>query len=239
MEKQRHHATEWLWRECQSIKSQFCEAVVRAGYLTWEQMVSAACRYRLGAHPTWVSALLRQRDPFPNSPHETSHCFFGTHLLTENCFKGHTEITEITERPKGQIEITERFPTSYAQPVPEALSVISVISVCPKKSVCVVEAEKTAVIMSELYPEYVWLAAGGLGEVQVEKFRPLRGHKVVLFPDTDSDGIAFRRWSEAATLVMNQVFWEDSPPIRVSPLLETHATPEQKQAKIDLIDFLF
>ena len=276
MEKQRHHPTEWLWRECQSIKSQFCEAVVRAGYLTWEQMVSAACRYRLGAtrqggvifwqidqeervrdgkvmyygpdchrlkdkehHPTWVSALLRQRDPFPNSPHETSHCFFGTHLLTENCFKGHTEITEITERPKGQIEITERFPTSYAQPVPEALSVISVISVCPKKSVCVVEAEKTAVIMSELYPEYVWLAAGGLGEVQVEKFRPLRGHKVVLFPDTDSDGIAFRRWSEAATLVMNQVFWEDSPPIRVSPLLETHATPEQKQAKIDLIDFLF
>ena len=276
MEKQRHHATAWLWREGQSIKSLFCEAVVKAGYLTWEQMVSAACRYRLGAtrqggvivwqidqeervrdgkvmyygpdchrlkdkehHPTWVSALLRQRDPFPNSPHETSHCFFGTHLLTENCFKGHTEITEITERPKGQIEITERFPTSYAQPVPEALSVISVISVCPKKSVCVVEAEKTAVIMSEVYPEYVWLAAGGLGEVQVEKFRPLRGHKVVLFPDTDSDGIAFRRWSEAATLVMNQVFWEDSPPIRVSPLLETHATPEQKQAKIDLIDFLF
>ena len=63
--------------------------------------------------------------------------------------------------------------------------------------------------------------------------------KVILFPDTDPDGIAFKRWSEAATLVMNQVFWEDSPPIRVSPLLETHATPEQKQAKIDLIDFLF
>ena len=276
MERQRHHPTEWLWRECQSIRSQFCEAVVKAGYLTWEQMVSAACRYRLGTtkqggvifwqidqeervrdgkvmyygpdchrlkdkehHPTWVSALLRQRDPFPNSPHETSHCFFGTHLLTENYFKGHTEITEITERPKGQIEITERFPTSHAQPVPKALSVISEISVCQKKSVCVVEAEKTAVIMSEVYPEYVWLAAGGLGEVQVEKFRPLRGHKVVLFPDTDPDGIAFRRWSEAANLVMNQVFWEDSPPIRVSPLLETHATPEQKAAKIDLIDFLF
>ena len=225
----RYHPTEWLWRECLSIRSQFCEAVVKAGYLTWEQMVSAACRYRLGAtrqggvifwqidqeervrdgkvmyygpdchrlkdkehHPTWVSALLRQRDPFPNSPHETSHCFFGTHLLA-----------------------------------------------VAGGDVCVVEAEKTAVILSELYPEYVWLAAGGLGEVQVEKFRPLRGHKVVLFPDTDPDGIAFRRWSEAATLVMNQVFWEDSPPIRVSPLLETHATPEQKAAKIDLIDFLF
>jgi hypothetical protein len=125
-----------------------------------------------------------------------------------------------------------------AQPVPKALSVISEISVCHKNTVCVVEAEKTAVIMSELYPQYVWLAAGGLGEVQVEKFRPLRGHKVVLFPDTDPDGTAFRRWSEAATLVMNQVFWEDSPPIRVSPLLELHATPDQKNRKIDLVDFL-
>ena len=284
---QKHHPTEWLWRRCLAINSQFCEAVVKAGYLTWEQMVSAACRYRLGAtrqggvifwqidqdervrdgkvmyyrtdchrdkqhNPTWVSTLLHKRDPFPNSPHETSHCFFGTHLLTENGYKGHTEITEITERPKGQMEITDdtdffsntdfmdykdyAAKAAPAQPVPETLSVISV---CPKKSVCVVEAEKTAVIMSELYPQYVWLAAGGLGEVQVEKFRPLRGHKVILFPDTDPDGIAFKRWSDAATLVMNQVFWEDSPPIRVSPLLETHATPEQKAAKIDLIDFLF
>ena len=350
---QRRHPTEWLWRECQSIKSQFCEAVVKAGYLSWEQMVSAACRYRLGAsklggvifwqidqdervrdgkvmyygpdchrlkdklhHPTWVSTLLRQRDPFPNAPHETSHCFFGTHLLTESYFKSHTEITEITERPKGQMEITDDTDyflntdfmdykdsaakaapaqpvpkalsviseisvchkerpkgqmeiterpkgqieitddTDYflntdfmdykdsaakaapAQPVPKALSVISEISVCHKNTVCVVEAEKTAVILSEVYPQYVWLAAGGLGEVQVEKFRPLRGHKVVLFPDTDPDGTAFKRWSEAATLVMNQVFWEDSPPIRVSPLLELHATPDQKSRKIDLVDFL-
>lgn len=229
---QRHHPSEYLWRRCLSINSQFCEAVVSAGYLSWEQMVSAACRYRLGAtrqggvvfwqidqeervrdgkvmyygpdchrlkdndhHPTWVSSLLRQRDPFPDSPHETSHCFFGTHLLA------HTDLTDL--------------------------------------SIAIVEAEKTAVILSEWYPKYVWLAAGGLGEVQADKFRPLRGHKVILFPDTDPDGIAFRRWSEAADLVMHQPFWEDSPPIRVSPVLELYATPEQKQVKIDLVDFLF
>ena len=43
------HPTSIFWKRCLSIKSQFCEAVVAAGYLTWEQMVSAACRYRLGA----------------------------------------------------------------------------------------------------------------------------------------------------------------------------------------------
>jgi hypothetical protein len=78
-----------------------------------------------------------------------------------------------------------------------------------------------------------------LGEVQPEKFRPLRGRKVILFPDTDPDGKAFNYWFQAAQLVMAQPYWEDSPPIRVSALLEQHATPDQKQLKIDLVDYLF
>ena len=270
---QRRHPTEWLWRECLSIKSQFCEAVVAAGYLTWEQMVSAACRYRLGAsklggvifwqidqeervhdgkvmyyrpdchrlkdkehHPTWVSTLLRQRDPFPNSPHETSHCFFGAHLispLNERLFL----------RPDGskRAELERRPPLT--PPNSGGETAIAVMEGSKgqggRSPIAVVEAEKTAVILSEQYPEYVWLAAGGLGEVQVDKFRPLRGHKVIMFPDTDPDGNAFKRWSEAATTVMQQPFWEDSPPIRVSAVLELHASPEQKARKIDLVDFLF
>ena len=38
---------------------------------------------------------------------------------------------------------------------------------------------------------------------------------------------------------MASPFWEGSPPIRVSGLLEQQATPAQKAAKIDLVDFLF
>ena len=211
---------------CLALDSQFCEAVVCCGYLTQEQMLHAACHYRLGASrqggvifwqidqegrvhdgkvmyylsdchrnkahkPTWVSYLLRRRDPFPNAAHETSHCFFGLHLVSPHC--------------------------------------------C---TVAVVEAEKTAVILSELYPQYIWLASGGLGEVQPDKFRALRGCKVILFPDTDPDGIAYSRWSNAAEEVMRSVFWEGSPPIRVSRILEDHATEEQKRRKIDLVDFI-
>ena len=251
---QRRHPTEWLWRRCLSIRSQFCEAVVAAGYLSWEQMVSAACRYRLGAskqggvifwqidqeervhdgkvmyyrqdchrdkgrNPTWVSAFLRRRDPFPKSPHETSHCFFGAHL-----------ISPLNER---------LFRPPLTPPNSGGETAIAVMEGQGGRSpIAVVEAEKTAVILSERYPEDVWLAAGGLGEVQVDKFRPLRGHKVILFPDTDPEGIAYKRWYEAAQLVMQQPFWEGSPPIRVSPILEQHASPEQKARKIDLVDFL-
>jgi hypothetical protein len=104
--------------------------------------------------------------------------------------------------------------------------------------VAVVEAEKSAVILSEIYPQYIWLAAGGLGEVQADKFRPLRGHRVVLFPDTDPDGKAFDHWFKAAEEVMQSPFWEESPPIRVSAFLEQHASEDQKRRKIDLVDFL-
>ena len=222
---------------CLSMDSQFCEAVVSCGYLTQEQMLHAACHYRLGASrqggvifwqidqegrvrdgkvmyylpdchrnkahkPTWVSYLLRRRDPFPNAAHETSHCFFGEHLIRE----------------KRKVKSEKCNPHCC--------------------TVAVVEAEKTAVILSELYPQYIWLASGGLGEVQPDKFRALRGCKVILFPDTDPDGIAYSRWSNAAEEVMRSVFWEGSPPIRVSRILEDHATEEQKRRKIDLVDFI-
>ena len=309
IEAQRRHPTEWLWRQCLSIRSQFCEAVVAAGYLSWEQMVSAACRYRLGAsrqggvifwqidqeervrdgkvmyygldchrlkdkqhHPTWVSSMLRKRDPFYSNGC-TSHCFFGLHLVSGEIFttprpllpkRGTSPLQTSTpqgERLKEKVAGNRQLflcsgkpghglnflsataqnisPSSFLRPFgskrPSAERLIPPSS----KNICVVEAEKTAFILSERYPQYVWLAAGGLGEVQVDKFRPLRGRRVILFPDTDPEGMAYRRWYEAAQMVMQQPFWEDSPPIRVSTVLEQHASAEQKARKIDLVDFLF
>ena len=38
-----------MWRKSLSINSSFCKALVSTGYLTWQQMLDAVCRYRLGA----------------------------------------------------------------------------------------------------------------------------------------------------------------------------------------------
>ena len=279
-----------IWRRALSGDSQFCRAVVAAGYLTRGQMNRAVWQYRLGIsrqggvifwqidqqerihdgklmyyredchrdkqrNPTWVSHLLSVRHGWGRL--DSSHCFFGLHLLGHTDLTDrsgvlcHTDLTDLTEQGDDlchtdPTDLTDTESEAKAAKEPKAQkSVRSVRSVCEKKSVCdtkticVVEAEKSAVILSARYPEYVWLAAGGLGEVQTDKFRALRGRKVVMFPDTDPDGIAYRRWYEAAQLVMQQPFWEDSPPIYVSPLLEQQATAEQKQRKIDLVDFLF
>ena len=102
-------------------------------------------------------------------------------------------------------------------------------------AIAIVEAEKTAVILSEHYPQCIWLASGGLSMLNAAKLWPLRERKVILFPDTDPEGKAFKAWQSVAATAQEHFKY----PIRVSRILEDHATPDQKSAKIDLVDFLF
>ena len=243
-----------MWQQRQSSDSDFCRAVVANGYMTEEQMEQAVRRYRLGRsrdggvifwqidtlgqvndgkimyyrpdchrdhdrHPQWVSNLLKRHylkdDPQLASEIKTHHCLFGTHLLSPPKLGGVREgLNNRSFRPPlappnlgGEVE--------------------------PK--VAVVEAEKTAVILSAHYPEYLWLAAGGLTELTSQKLFPLRHHRIVLFPDTDPDQTAYTRWYAIAQDAHRQYGLD----IRVSSLLEHRATAEQKQRKIDLVDFLF
>ena len=90
-------------------------------------------------------------------------------------------------------------------------------------------------IMSEVMPEYVWLATGGKTELSVAKLKPLAGRKVILFPDTDETGDTYRDWYEVAEAA-SDVFGH---PVTVSSLLEQRATKAQKAAKIDIVDLIF
>ena len=71
--------------------------------------------------------------------------------------------------------------------------------------------------------------------LNAEKLLPLRNRHVILFPDTDPDGKAFGRWQQIAKEASRHSLY----PVYVSPMLELRATPEQKAAKIDIVDFLF
>lgn len=54
----------------------------------------------------------------------------------------------------------------------------------PKKVVVLVESEKTAVIMSRIFRQYLWLATGGSQGIKSEdRLAVLSGRKVALFPD--------------------------------------------------------
>ena len=239
-----------LWAQRLSSRSSFCRAVVQSGLLTHRQMVRAALRYRLGRskddaviywqidqrgrvhdgklmwygpdchrlkhrNATWVVWLLKKHYGVEEHVCRPVHVFFGLHLLANTDHTNNTDFI-ISRRNNFQFSILNfQFDT-----------------------VCIVEAEKSAVILSELYPQYIWLAAGGMNELQPYKFQPLKHYRVILFPDTDPEGKTYRRWYEAAQEVNRQPWWEGSPPVMVSPILEQHATEAQKAAKIDIADLI-
>lgn len=108
------------------------------------------------------------------------------------------------------------------------------LSIYPNKVVALVEAEKTAVIGSALYPDYVWLSVGSVQNLSVKEgskglqmLQALRGRKVVIFPDVDG----FEKWTETAKQL---TFCK----CVVSDYVQTHATDEDKQNKIDIADIL-
>ena len=245
-----------LWQQRLGTASEFCRAVVSNGYLSEEQMQRAAQRYRLGASrdggvifwqidefdqlrdgkimhyrpdchrdhdrkPTWTAYLLRKHGQLPKD-WNTDHCLFGLHLLS----LPERQLPLLSRRGKGW---SDKAADHYADQTP------SDSPYSGEETIAVVEAEKTAVIMSEVKPEYIWLATGGKTELNVAKLRPLEGHRIILFPDTDEDGQTYRDWYDVAEAA-SDVFGH---PFTISSILEQQATPAQKVAKIDLVDLLF
>jgi hypothetical protein len=98
----------------------------------------------------------------------------------------------------------------------------------PTKIVAIVESEKTAVIASIYLPEFVWLACGSRTGLTEERFKVLKGRKVVLFPDLG----AYERWCQKARELSHLARME------VSDLLERKATEMERASGWDLADYL-
>jgi hypothetical protein len=105
------------------------------------------------------------------------------------------------------------------------------------KKVAIVESEKTAVILSELVKDFIWMSCGGLQMFKPELLAPLVNHIVVIFPDTDETGKTYQAWLTVLQQAQRQ--YPFKYPLRISNLLEQRATLDQKQRKIDLADYLF
>jgi len=96
----------------------------------------------------------------------------------------------------------------------------------PRKNVALVESEKTAVICSLFWPEYIWLATGGKSQLN-DRLQVLRGRKVVAFPDVDG----YLEWKEKLSRVRGL-------DIAVSDVLEKNATFEDRANHVDIADLL-
>ena len=95
--------------------------------------------------------------------------------------------------------------------------------------IAIVEAPKTAILCTHYLKGFIWLAVGALSYLNAERLAPLRGRKIILFPDLN----AYANWSQRADLLRTKGFQ-----IEVSDLLEQSASNEQKAKGLDLADFL-
>lgn len=208
--------------------STFCQAMVRQGYLTWEEMHHAARRYQLGMARDG-GVIFWQIDPL-NNWQDGKIMYYREDGHRDH----HHHPTWVCNELKRYLFGTDN--PLYRELTPtHCLFGLHLMREEGNTTVAVVEAEKTAVVMSERFPNYLWVATGGLSELSPEKLHTLRGHRIVLFPDTDEDGTTYRIWYQQAQKAQKML----GQPVHVSPILELHASPDQKRRKIDLVDYLF
>ena len=219
-----------MWQVRLSADSDFCRAMVGCGYLTREQMQRAVLRYRLGrSHDGGVifwqidtlgqifDGKIMHYRPDGHRDHDRKPYWVSSAL------KRHY----LKDDPQLAAEIPSQHCLFGTHLLMEDVR-------CKMADVAVVEAEKTAVIMSAHRPDFLWLAAGGLNELTAAKLFPLRGHRIILIPDTDPEGKAYAVWYK----VMKEAQRLLGQTIHLSPLLEQKATFDQKRRKIDLVDYL-
>ena len=106
------------------------------------------------------------------------------------------------------------------------------------KPVAIVESEKSALIMSIVQPEYLWMATGSLNNFNERFLLPVIEAPITAFPDIDypsQKGVvkssSYILWERAAQQ-MNRDGWN----IKVSNVLENTATIPQRMDKIDVAD---
>ena len=107
-----------------------------------------------------------------------------------------------------------------------------------KKPVAIVESEKTAVIASIYFPQFIWLATGGKNGCRWTTpgvIKILKNRKVFLFPDLSNQGAkenCFEKWSNKAKEISHLANFT------VSDLLERKATKAEKKQGFDIADYL-
>jgi hypothetical protein len=101
----------------------------------------------------------------------------------------------------------------------------------PGVPVALVESERTALICYTYFPEYIWLAAGSLHGLCIEKCKVLKGREVVLFPDL---GIGYEIWEKKAVEIRQALGLN----LKVNYFLAQKAFTDNGEG-MDLADFIY
>ena len=182
-----------------------------------QTIVRLVSEYRIGVTKD-LSAIFYQID-------ESGHCRAGK-IIRYNPETGHRikDASVPVDWVHTRLKKSGHLPESWQ--LTQCLFGQHLLRTRPDATVCLVEAEKTAVICAGFLPEFLWLATGGKGQLG-DRLDALYGRRVVAYPDVD----AFPEWSQK----LKERPWLS---ILVSDYLETTATQEERNAGADIADRL-
>ena len=202
---------------CRADDFDFFHPLIEAGKLTTEQMSHAAERYHLGKTKSgqpifWmIDDMLTPLD---------------AHTLPN------TWMSSLLKRREPLLECWQ---------VQHCLFGLHLLSLADgadnadhTKPIAIVESELSAVVLSELFPECIWMAYATTPHLSPDLFAPLEGRSVMLYPRTDPTLSTFLFFEDLADITRRQYDID----ITVDSILEDHATAEQKDRCIDILDFI-
>lgn len=96
---------------------------------------------------------------------------------------------------------------------------------CDIKTIVIVESEKTAIIMSVFRRDIIWMATGSKSNFKTKLLRPLKGRKIIAYPDKKE----YENWNETAEQLRKDGF-----NIICSNLMEENGLEDGD----DLVDFV-
>lgn len=145
------------------------------------------------------------------------------------CLDGHLSDTWVSTMLKSRYPECAPFLT-----VEHCLFGLHQVSLNDKKPIGIVQSERSAVLLSELCPDLMWMANSYPSNLMINVLEPLQGHKVTLYPLADP---YMDNYLYCLDLVdrARKLYHLD---ISVSRFLEDNATDAQKQRNIDLLEFM-
>ena len=192
---------------CRADDFEFFQPFIQSGMLTADQMHRAAERYYLGKTRSG----------------KTMFWMIDDMMQPLDARIGDTWLSKLLKR---------REPLLEYWPVKHCLFGEHLL--IHQNNVAIVESEESAVILSELFPESIWLAYVYTANLTPQLMQPLQGRNVTIYPRTDptmSTYVFFLEYAQHVRKLYNIS-------LRIDSTLEYNTTAEQKEQCIDILEFI-
>lgn len=130
--------------------------------------------------------------------------------------------------------LKQREPLLRYWPVEHCLFGEHLLNSSEQAPISIVESEISAVILSELFPETIWMAYAHTANLTPFLLAPFVGRKVTIYPRTDPTMSNYVFFLDYRDLVLKRYDID----LHIDSTLEYHTTQSQKERCIDILDFI-